>query len=517
MTNTSRILLLVFWNAALLCVHLGPASLIAHDEALYATRALTMLWTQDFLHPWSEVHQKPPGFYWLLAILFAFYDPTEIIARLPSGVAGVLTSLLTFAVCRRILSEQIAFISALALPLSPLFFLASRSVSPDPFVLVLMMGAVFCILESRESNHPASWLFLAGLCCGLILLVRGPMFALVILALTPFLLASIPRFQMWPLIAGIIVGTLPYFFWALEVWRITGLSVLGKAGDFALTLATQGRGNGPFYYVWNVPALSLPWSVFAIYGAILVARSLKLDLPSKWLLLGTPAILFLALSAFATRLPHYALMLHPFIAILASLAIDKIMNSQAKRPAAIFLAAAGALLVCAAILLAAGILTLPDDALRLHTPHIALGVGIVGFIWIAGSAVTLFSGQQAYSLSWIASLFLGLSIMSGAAAGAGILGNANPDIEIMLRNPEVSAVIKNKEVDFTPLSEKSRLLARFATRRPGLVATRWHSVVKGGRYAWVSTAVLDEIAEHATVIGRADRSSLALVQWSNIP
>jgi hypothetical protein len=90
--------------------------------------------------------------------------------------------------------------------------------------------------------------------------------------------------------------------------------------------SNERSGNGILFYLWNVPITSFPWILFALVG--LFASLFNLSNPSqskyKLLFIGFPILLFIELSLFSTRLPHYSLCLFPFISLLASVGLDNL-------------------------------------------------------------------------------------------------------------------------------------------------------------------------------------------------
>ena len=82
----------------------------------------------------------------------------------------------------------------------------------------------------------------------------------------------------------------------------------------------QRNGHSPFYYLWNLPIKVFPWPLFSIFGLLLVCRrSFK---SNGLILVVCPLIIFLEISIISTRLPHYILMLCPWMAILSAIALD---------------------------------------------------------------------------------------------------------------------------------------------------------------------------------------------------
>ena len=74
--------------------------------------------------------------------------------------------------------------------------------------------------------------------------------------------------------------------------------------------------KGPFYYIWNIPLFTLPWSIFAIYPVMYGIRKWRDE--RLFIFIGYPLLLTLLLSCFKTKTTYYGLQVAPYISIMAA-------------------------------------------------------------------------------------------------------------------------------------------------------------------------------------------------------
>lgn len=528
-----RSIMLTALSAALFLTHVGPASLIAHDEGLYATRALLMLDRLDFIHPFATPHHKPPDYYWFLAAVFGAFGRSEFVGRLPSGIAGVAIVLLTYSIGRRLIGPTAAFLGAMSLAVMPFFFHTIRIISLDPFLVLLVLASLLLLLQATEDDRRRRLLsFAAGLLAGLVLIVRGPALIAPAIALGPFLIPMLRRRRIdgTALAGGLFLGATPLLLWLALCFFQNGINVAASMSVFSATLATTTRAdNGPLLYVWNIALNTAPWSVFAILGAVALLRE-RSPFPARAILIGAPAIGFVALSLFSTRLPHYAVWLYPFIALLAGKGLgwaavmaaeDPRWRSTRQRVAGLLMLFLGVLIGAAAMLLVSGSidLTLGPDG-----PS-AASLASVGFVFsfalTMGGAASTFAAPLRLSLplrgdalaGWFLGLLGGAWLAGVTAAFVGVVGDPNPQMRRLASDPHVASVLAMQTVNKGPLTEKTAVLATFATPHLGLTAANWQDLASARGYAWISSEDLIAAGPRAIVLAKADRNMVAFVRW----
>ncbi len=300
----------------------APRSFLAHDEGYYALQARWIAQSGQWLAPpWFDqvVFDRTIGLPWLIAAAGRLPVVGPWSAHLPSLVAAVACLLLTADLARRLLGGGGAgWLAAAVLALTPLWLDYAHLASQDMPLLALELLGILALLRAGEAPQ-RPWPFLAGAWIGPAFLIKGFMVALPVLALLPFLLlerrALLRRPGFW---LGLALGWLPVALWLGLSLRVLGLPVVAGLWQKLLYLSESDvYSAGPLYYLWNLPANTAPWSLFALAGWWgWLAK--PLERPRRLLLLLYPLILLLLLSAFRTKTPYYGLQLTPFVALAAT-------------------------------------------------------------------------------------------------------------------------------------------------------------------------------------------------------
>ena len=179
--------------ALLLCLQ-GARGLWEPDEGRYSAVAWHMVESGDWFTPHLSAalphFTKPPLLYWLLAGSMSLLGRNEWALRLPGGIAGVLTMLLTFALARRLATGDPLLAAAIqATALLP--FVGAHLVTTDPLLMLCETLAVWGFVvawwdePSPRWAMPAMWLGFA-----LAFLTKGPPGLLPLLPILAFALWS---------------------------------------------------------------------------------------------------------------------------------------------------------------------------------------------------------------------------------------------------------------------------------------------------------------------------------------
>jgi hypothetical protein len=139
---------LAILTAVLLPLNLLTLQPLHHDEALYATWALTIAAGKDF---WLQdvAIDKPPLFLYTLAGAMSLLGVSETIARLPSLLATALTILLTFWLGRKLYDNSTGMLAAWLVALSPFTILFAPTAFTDPLLMALVLAACLSAVYGR--------------------------------------------------------------------------------------------------------------------------------------------------------------------------------------------------------------------------------------------------------------------------------------------------------------------------------------------------------------------------------
>ena len=106
-------------------LNLGNMAFLGADEPRYARIGEEMLRTADFVtptlnsRPWLE---KPPLLFWMEALSFGLFGVSEVAARFPVALLGLLAALGCSYLLYRVQGRRAALLGLLILSTSPLFF-----------------------------------------------------------------------------------------------------------------------------------------------------------------------------------------------------------------------------------------------------------------------------------------------------------------------------------------------------------------------------------------------------------
>ncbi len=450
-----------------LLLSLAPRSLLAHDEGFYALQARWILESGDWLTPQSwgvPFYDRTIGVQWLIAISTAVLGNTPLGVHLPGWLAAAASVGLTWRLSR-------SSVAAAVLVLCPLWFSYAHMATQDMPLLALELLGLWGIWR-RQPVAAAIWL-------GPAFLVKGFMAVLPALAMLPLLLlARRSLLKQWRFWAALALGWLPPLLWLGLSLQRHGVAVVSQLWGKLLWLSgTTVFAQGPWYYLWNLPANTAPWGLIAPVGAWLLWQrwrngSLPRDALLLWL--GYPLLLLLLLSLFKTKTPYYALQLTPFVAVAASEALQHWSTCRPATWRGLRLAPLmlGAVLVLAAALAPVPAATaLPPGWLR------AAALGLGG-CWLA-------SGWQppgrSRLLLWLVGPYLALVCL----LQAGVFIDHSPGLRAKLAEPAVQRVLAKGPVHFlatTPIgddAQKEQILLAVGAPKLGPLHTRAETVPPG--------------------------------------
>ncbi|MCS7031495.1 MAG: glycosyltransferase family 39 protein [Gloeomargarita sp. SKYG116] len=480
-----------------LLVWRGPEqSFLPYDEGLYVWRARGMLVSGDWLVPrsWDAVHyHKPPGFYWVLATVFQLAGLSEWTARLPSLLASVVTTLTLYDLGKRLVAPAAAWWGALLLNLHFLWFSYSRQATPDVLTVMLGVVGVWALVQAEESPKQANrWRLGAGVCLGLGLILRSAMGLIPLFALLPYLWLERKRHRHWGnpwLWAGVGLGVAPMLIWLALVTVKDGWQPLQALVGFVGRAVVRTRqGNGPLYYLWNLPVQGFPWPLLALVGlpAIPAAR--------RSLLVGYPLVGLVGLSAISTRLPHYSLALLPWLSLWAGLGLVRtgwMFAGIAKRRWVAQTWAyglgvlGGTLVLLTTVLYPRLVAQAPEDVTLYRWPALALGVSwaLLPVCWLVRYRWRqVWPGVRVWFLLTVAGPWLTLALLGGM----GLVGNYRPEVKAFLQQEPVATVLAQERVHFVRQGEgdEAQILLSIYTPHLG----RWYpeaAALPPGDWAWV--------------------------------
>lgn len=377
--------LLFFWN-------IGGYDLWPADEPRFGQIPREILQTGDWLvlrcngRPYKE---KPPLLFWAIAAVSApVGDVTEWTARFPSGAAGLITLLLTFALASRLYGRYVAWWSAVMLMTMALFWWEARSVRTDMMLTCCMTAFLYAFQVWKETfSRRAWWGMTVALALGL--LAKGPP-ALVFPALligVYYWNRGLERENLrWGLLFGLAV--IPVLCWLLPArWALPpDPDAGGLRGEFMRQVVGRfflgvSKAAPPWAYLVDIPIGTLPWSLFLPWVLPWIWRRRKADEGMRLLLAWiVPAFVFFSISIGKRNV--YLLPIYPAMAIVMARSILDLMDQAGspwpRRVGWVWTAGLG--------ILAAGVLAIPFSPFReMWRPSLViLAAGLAGgTVWMA--------------------------------------------------------------------------------------------------------------------------------------
>ena len=255
------------------------------DEPRFASLARDMVASGDWLIPrvGGDLYQdKPPLFFWLLALSYSLFGSVKASFLLPSLLAAFATCVLVYDLARRLHGRAAGLAAALTLSCSLQFVQTMRGAQIDPTLLALCTLSLWAL--GRHLLQGPAWrlCFLGGAAAGLGVITKGVGF----LPLLLFAVFAALRGAGWPGLmreAGGARWALPAlgFVLAVSLWLVPMLIVVGQSGSPELIAyrdeillqqtveryATSWHHVKPWYYfiVEVIPGLWLPFSALLFW------------------------------------------------------------------------------------------------------------------------------------------------------------------------------------------------------------------------------------------------------------
>ena len=371
-----QILALLGLAAVLFFVNTWGYDLWPADEPRFGEIPREMMQTGNYLVPHCNgepYKEKPPLLFWtIVAASLPFGDVTEFSARAPSGVAALLTVLFTYLLAARLYGRRVAFWSALILMTMSFFWSEARSVRTDMLLTACMTGALLAFWRWHETRQARYLVALyAGLALGL--LTKGPpALAFPLLLIFAFYWRRTPDRRRIHWMLGTLIAVVPVLAWFIAArMSLPPTSVAathaGMGGELYQQIIGRlflgvSKAQPPWYYLYNIPAGMLPWTLFLPWVLLWTWRHRREDDRAgqragrmRLLLAWTvPAFLFFSISI--GKRGVYLLPIYPTLAILTARSVLDLADGSDARwrqsiaavwGVALFLIAAGPLVLLA--------------------------------------------------------------------------------------------------------------------------------------------------------------------------
>jgi dolichol-phosphate mannosyltransferase len=399
--------------------------LIDPDEARYAEISREMLESGDFIVPtrFGEPYlDKPPLLYWLTATSFRVFGISVWSARLVPALAALATIGVIFLLGRRLVGHRAAWLGGLAMLSSCGFLVSARFVFIDTLLALLTTAGLLAgFLACRQSKIGWGWWVASALACGLGVLAKGPVAA--VLCLPPLLagrwLTGLPalRGRHWLSYAAVVALVAVPWFVLIES-RQSGFLVDFLWRHHFDRFRTGLSHAEPFWYYVPVLLVGMaPCSIlFPAAAAFLLDSGRATRNWRSWglgfLMLSTCWTVLLY-SCSSCKLATYMLPVVPLICLIVGSALEAILSGRVDHPFLQFVRQHSPQHLTLILLAAAGIAAGVDVA---ALGGLAAGRHIhwAGLILVSGLAALIGHRRilQGGPVRWAMALFLSLSSLA---------------------------------------------------------------------------------------------------------
>ena len=308
------------------------------DEVLYAAVAKSIVASGDWLNLTigdTPYWRKPPLMFWLTAGLYEAFGVSVFTAKLCSALFGVLSCLTLYFIARRLFNGRLALIAALVLATTPRFARTASTFRLDTAVSLFTLASVYfyirAVAEPRWRHFVA-----AGSSWGLTVMAKGafgiigPYVVLIYLAVQRQLHVARSRgFLVSVLVAAAVC--LPWHLYELAHWGPDFFhTYLGQEVVDRMTGELWGGTLPATFAAYGVDLVkdAWPWLVFMAGGLLYaIARARQGDRNALFVVcwaLGYMLLLYVSQG----RRARYLLQVYPPLAMLAALAIDRLLPGR---------------------------------------------------------------------------------------------------------------------------------------------------------------------------------------------
>ena len=266
-----------FWREGLalalwLLATIAWRPLLLPDEGRYGGVAYEMLLGDGLVPTLNGLpfFHKPPLLYWLDMGAMRWFGVNEFAARCGPALLAWVMGMALFLHARRWHGLAVARMALAVLATSPFFFVGAQYVNHDIGVAACITAAVLCVVRAVDDPQRTAlrWLVAGWACCALGVLAKGLIgIVLPAMVIAPWLLAQRRWRQMFSLLHPI---GLVAFAAVVGPWMVAMQSRFPGFFDYFIVEQHFRRFTGTVFnnvlpwhfYLWVLPLLMLPWSLW---------------------------------------------------------------------------------------------------------------------------------------------------------------------------------------------------------------------------------------------------------------
>lgn len=292
--------------------------LLDPDEPVYAETAREMIEFGDFLSPriFNEYwYDKPPMYYWLVAVAQKIFGFNEFSARFPASLMAAGTSVMVYIAGAKLFNERAGFWASLILTSSVQFFYMGKAAVTDTTLLFFMTGALLSFIHKRY------WLMYV--CMAFATLTKGPIgivFPGAIIFIYIVVMGRIDEILRMHVIRGLLLYLVIAAPWYYGMYTVHGMDFINTfLGFHNVTRFTtpEHASRVTFWYYFPVVLLGLfPWTgLFCMSIKASIGESRIEDMRNLVFMHIWWTFVFLFFTVCKTKLVSYILPMWPAMAL----------------------------------------------------------------------------------------------------------------------------------------------------------------------------------------------------------
>ena len=468
-----------------LIIYCGERSPIAFDEGYYILQSKWILLTDDWISPmyWGDLNlDRTIGVQFLIALSQKIFGKNDIAIYFPTFLAGIIMLISTAEIHKYLIHKKNQIISLLILSTTFLwinyFHMATQDII---FASIINVGILVTIKAYKTKKD--FYFFFSGFWIGLAFMLKTYLVAIPFLAILPFLIKTkiIRNKLFW---IGTFIGFSPFLIWGYKIILNYGLENFSGLYSKLLILSKNNNFTNPFYYyLWNLPINTLPWSIFSLIGFLNLLKSKNKI--SYYFLFQYPLFIMILLSIFSTKTPYYPIQILPIISINAYLGLIFVLKNKN-----IFSTIFNKLVFTVFPL----ILLLLLLYLNFHNQffNIENSLKLILIISLSLSLTSWFlAGQVRYLKNKLLLIILGPYFLISTIVQKGFLNDRSKDLRIASEEIIEKEKLYNKKVEFIKTGprdeEASSKLIRIAIFMPNIgEGLNSMEELKRNQYAWTT-------------------------------
>ncbi len=268
-----------------------------------------------------------PGYNYLVSLLYFVFEVHEVIGRLISVLAWLVSIIFIYKIVLKLGTKTIANISCLFYSLSPLSILISRSFQPDQLMIAFSLAGIYYFLKWNKENDIVSLLLSVGF-VSISVLLKLPSVIFTFLPIFLFILIN-KRNRVKPLLIYITCIIVPTFLWYGYAYIQRQSSAITVGGFSLSTWFGFDVFLNPNYYLYifgfeyNLVLLPIGIILFVIG----IFQKLKPSQRFLYFWLGGVFVYFLVFNKHNMTHEYYHLPILPIAVLFVGIAGEKVWTA----------------------------------------------------------------------------------------------------------------------------------------------------------------------------------------------